>query len=481
MSKQALIESMILDMIRHGVLKPGDQLPSVRKLAAQQKMSITPVMEAYYSLELQEMVECRVRSGYYLTDKALEYASPSMLSQRLFEKDVYPAGETKSQHSLWLKFSDAALMTTPHRYPFSTMTTPPTMFPNEALSAHISRTARLVPEGVGQFYVRHDSELLQAAIARQMFHSQCIVGRNEICIISGLMQAKILALRACTNTGDLVAMESPGNEVTIMALRFLGLRAVPVPSDPVTGMDPAALEHALEENPGVRCVALSPTNSEPCGSTMPQSAKEALVAVAQKHCIAIIEDDAMGDTCFGVSRQPALKSIAPDDVIYISGFEKTFAPGLHIAWIAGGLYSADILFYKGLSMPLVPTLIQDSVAAFLDTSAAKAQLKKVRSAYKSGVTNFYHAIGRYFPAETKTHLPSGGHFLWVQLPVAVDVERYFDLLMEQSISIAPGPVFSMGHEFTHCFRINCCSVPWNEETESVLARMGRLAQDLSVP
>ena len=56
----------IAEMIRSGMLRPGDRLPSVRAASAARGLSRSTVFEAYYSLEARGLIEARPRSGYYV-------------------------------------------------------------------------------------------------------------------------------------------------------------------------------------------------------------------------------------------------------------------------------------------------------------------------------------------------------------------------------------------------------------------------------
>src|SRR5689334_734107 len=58
-------------LIDQGALKPGDRVPSVRRLSRQQGVSISTVMEAFRLLEDCKLVQARPRSGYYVRAKEM--------------------------------------------------------------------------------------------------------------------------------------------------------------------------------------------------------------------------------------------------------------------------------------------------------------------------------------------------------------------------------------------------------------------------
>jgi DNA-binding transcriptional regulator YhcF (GntR family) len=66
------VADRLQQLITHGTLKPGDRLPSVRKLRAQLSVSTSTVMEAYRLLEDRGMVVVRPQSGYYVKQTNLQ-------------------------------------------------------------------------------------------------------------------------------------------------------------------------------------------------------------------------------------------------------------------------------------------------------------------------------------------------------------------------------------------------------------------------
>ncbi|MGV8268164.1 PLP-dependent aminotransferase family protein, partial [Pseudomonas aeruginosa] len=74
--------------------------------------------------------------------------------------------------------------------------------------------------------------------------------------------------------------------------------------------------------------------------------------------------------------------------------------------------------------------------------------------------------------------PSGGYFLWLQLPEAVDSLRLFQLALAQGISLAPVPIFSATRPFPHCARLNH-GHPWSARQQKAIQTLGRIAESLA--
>jgi DNA-binding transcriptional MocR family regulator len=84
-------------------------------------------------------------------------------------------------------------------------------------------------------------------------------------------------------------------------------------------------------------------------------------------------------------------------------------------------------------------------------------------------------IERHFPPGTRVTRPAGGYFLWLELPPQVDALQLHHQAMAESISTAPGVLFSADHRFSHHLRLNVghCGDP---RLDAALRRLGEMAQ-----
>ena len=72
---------------------------------------------------------------------------------------------------------------------------------------------------------------------------------------------------------------------------------------------------------------------------MPDARKKAVMNLAQRFDIAIIEDDVYGELAYEYPRPMTIKSLDVDGrVLLCSSFSKTLAPGLRVGWIVPGRY-----------------------------------------------------------------------------------------------------------------------------------------------
>ena len=62
----------VKDQLRHrvaiGVLKPGDEIPSIRQLAADIRVSVITIKRAYLELEMEGVIQTRQGRGSFVSD-----------------------------------------------------------------------------------------------------------------------------------------------------------------------------------------------------------------------------------------------------------------------------------------------------------------------------------------------------------------------------------------------------------------------------
>lgn len=454
------------DMIRRGVLGPGDRLPSVRSLSRSRGISLSTVFQACYLLEARGLIRSRERSGWFVTRAPpCRPPQPDAISSPPTEARTPDTGEVIFSILQGARKRDSAGLASP--FPS------PSLFPVGRLSQALSRAAR----GMHPHQVLDDLTPGNARLVRHIarcYQVQGIsVGEQEIVITNGALEALHLCLASLTRPGDAVVVESPTFYGSLQALETLGLRAVQVSTHPADGIDLAALESALRRH-APRACWLMPNFQNPLGSLMPPERKRELVELLARHDVPLIEDDVYGELFFDDERPPPCRAFdAGGRVLHCSSFSKCLAPGFRIGWVAAGPHAHDIARRKlalsvGTSLP--PQL---ALAEYLDHAGFQRHLHRLRACLASQQADLADAVHRHFPAGTLATRPRGGYFLWVELPPAFDAMRLYREAAAQGICIAPGPLFSVDQAFRNCLRLNY-SCPEQARVEHALAALGRL-------
>jgi DNA-binding transcriptional MocR family regulator len=314
---------------------------------------------------------------------------------------------------------------------------------------------------------------LRQQIARRMAESGCQVRADEIVITNGCQEALTLALRAVTSPGDVVAIESPTFYGLLQVIDTLGLKALEIPTHPRDGISLQALQLALEQWSVKACILVA-NYSNPLGYCMPDAQKQQLVEMLSEFKIPLIEDDVYGDLGFTQHRPSVCKAYdRKGNNFYCSSFSKTLSPGLRIGWIAPGRHQEEIEYLKYVTNLASPTLPQLALAHLLESGTYERHLRKVRRDYALAVTRMIQAVERHFPEGTKVTRPQGGFVIWIELAKGVDSLDLANRLLDESISIAPGPIFCASGKYRNFIRLSC-ACEWSNRIERSLATIARL-------
>lgn len=170
----------------------------------------------------------------------------------------------------------------------------PALYPGAVLRDTMLRIVRAKPSLYHSGPETDGVRKLRKAIARASLMRGLHVDANTLLITNGCSEALSLALRAITEPGDIVAIESPCYFGILQIIESLGLRAIEIPADPQTGISISALEFEINHMCGIRAVVCMPSVQNPLGSVMPDASKAEMVELCERRQIALIEDDTYG-------------------------------------------------------------------------------------------------------------------------------------------------------------------------------------------
>lgn len=460
------VAEQIHALVRAGTLRPGERVPSVRRLSHQQGVSVSTVLQAYQKLEDTGVIEARPQSGYYVKRQATPLAepAPSKPPQRALAVEVNALADAMMAAGL-----------DPKMVSFGSACPAGDMFPLERIRRVLSARARRDRHALGRYGLPPGTEALRRAIARRALEWGCRIDHRNLVITNGCMEALNLCLRAVAKPGDTVALESPTYYGFLQILQALDLRALEIPTDPRSGMSLDALEAALGGH-DVKAVLVMPNVSNPVGASMSDATKKRLVQLLAARNVPLVEDHIYGELGYDAGARRAAKCFdRTGNVMLCSSFSKTLAPGLKAGFIEPGRWRDRIRTLKFVSSGGNSEIVELVVAELLESGGYERSLRQLRRRCEQQVDAARGVIAESFPRGTKVTRPSGGFILWVEMPKACDSIVLFEKLLERSISIAPGPMFSASQRYRNCLRISVGHL-WTERTEKALAEVGRMAR-----
>ena len=453
-----------------GLLRAGERLPSVRATCQERGISPSTVFQAYAQLEAQGLIAARPRSGYYV--RAMRPA-PRVPQAAQPQDEARPVALSELAFELIGSAQNAALVPLGSAFPASHL------FPFDALARCGARALRQVPPAqITSALTAGDPRLRHLLRRRYALHGVAL-HEDELIVTNGALEGLNLCLQAVARAGDVVAVESPTFYAALQVLERLGLQAVEVRTDPATGVDLNALEALLRQR-RVAALWCMPNFQNPLGALMPTAHKQALAQLLARHRLPMIEDDVYGELHAGARRPPPVKAFDTEGwVLHCASFSKCLAPGYRVGWAAAGRFGAQVQRLKTMSSLATSLPPQIAVAEYLTQGHLERHLRRLRAVLAEQQTQAQALVERHFPAGTRMTRPAGGYFLWVELPARVDAQVLHRHALAESISTAPGVLFSADGRFTHHLRLNV-GHPGDVRFAPALQRLGELAKALSV-
>ena len=455
----------LAQLIRSGVLRPADRMPSVRKLTRSRSISPGTVLAAYGVLEDRGLIEARPRSGYYVAVRK----SPVLPPPDMHRPDGWSTAVDVSE----LVFDVLASTKDRTVVPLGSAFPSPLLFPFRQLIRALTSPGHEFDPWQTVKDLSPGNLELRRLIARRYLESGCTIDAEEIVITSGAMEALNICLQAVTQPGDVVAIETPAFPPALQAIEGARLRAVEIPTDPLRGVDLNALEVALARHRVKACWFMT-TFQNPLGSLMAESDKKALVELLARHEVPLIEDDVYAELYLnGVRPRPAKAFDTAGLVMHCSSFSKNLAPGFRVGWVAPGRYARQVSQRKLISSLSASVPAQLAIAVYLTQGGYERHLRQLRAALAAQQHRMLQAVSRHFPEGSRVTSPEGGYFVWVELPAAVDSLALHRSAMQAGISISPGPMFSAQRGFRNCLRLNYGHT-WSDEMDRAVATLGAL-------
>lgn len=454
--------------IENGFYRPGDRLPSVRALSMEHGVSLSTVQQAYRLLEDNGLAAPKPKSGYFVPASRKSPALPAV--GRPAQRPVDISQWDQVLELIRAKL-DVSVIQLGRGMPDVSS---PTLRPLLRSLGKISRHQDMP----GLYYDNiYGTQALRDQIARLMLDSGCRVNANELVVTTGCHEALSASIRAICDPGDIVAVDSPSFFGAMQTLKGLGMKALEIPTDPITGISLEALELALEQWP-IKAIQLTPNCNNPMGYIMPEARKKALLTLAQRFDVAVIEDDVYGDLAYTYPRPRTIKSFDVDGrVLMCSSFSKTLAPGLRIGWVAPGRYLERVLHMKYIGTGSTATQPQMAIAEFLQAGHYEPHLRRMRTQYQRGRDQMIDWITRYFPAGTRVSRPQGGFMMWVELADDFDTLRLNRVLLDKGVQVAVGSIFSASGKYRNCLRMNYSAKPTGE-VEAAVRKVGTAISEL---
>ena len=330
----------------------------------------------------------------------------------------------------------------PEVIPFDSGFAAPQLLPDLTTFAHTALTVHR--EETLQYSATQGQPELRGWLAELMNGDGCALGPDNILVVNGAKHALELVCRLLIDEGDAVVVTAPTYFTAIPIFRSFGVEFVEIGQDE-EGIDVAELERVLEARhaagkPVPKLVYNVADFHNPTGATMSEARRRALVALAEREAIFVVEDTPYRRVRFEGDDRPSLKSLdRGGGVLHLGTFSKLIAPGLRIGWVAAdAAIVARLIQLKsdGGSSPLMQRIIYE----FGRSAAFPAHVARVQEVYRERRDRMVEAVRAWLP-EARLSVPEGGYYVWLTLPPHVDGDALAARAAAAGVNIIPGSKF----------------------------------------
>jgi 2-aminoadipate transaminase len=358
----------------------------------------------------------------------------------------------------------------------------PDVFPVEAFEAAATRVLRDFSAQALQYGTTEGYQPLREMLARFSSRSGVEVTPDNILVTTGSQQALDLLGKVFINPGDRILVEAPTYLGALQAWNAYGAEYVPVPIDE-DGMVTDALEEALRTGP--KFIYVLPNFQNPTGVTLSLQRRQQLIQLADRYGVPVVEDDPYGQLRYEGEALPAIVTLDSryrnecnncyqGNVIYLSTFSKTLAPGLRLAWVVAPPQVIGKLVQAKQGADLhTSTFIQMLAYEVARGGFLDQHVKLIRDVYGKRRLVMLDAMQAEFPPQVSWTHPKGGLFLWGMMPEGMDAKEVLKVAVDRKVAFVPGEAFFPYGDGRNTMRLNFSNAS-EENIRIGIARLGKV-------
>jgi DNA-binding transcriptional MocR family regulator len=317
---------------------------------------------------------------------------------------------------------------------------------------------------------------LRDQLARLMAAEAIESDPEDIVVTTGAQQALDLIGKIFIDPGDLIAVEAPAYVGALTAFGAYEPRYLQLEIDD-DGMLVEQLEEALVRGERPKFVYTCPNFGNPSGVTLSYERREHLIALCRETGIPIIEDNPYGLLRFEGESLPALRTLDPDNVIYLGTVSKVFSPGVRVGWALAEQSVVQRLVLAKEAADLCGSsftmLVTERYLA--DEERWRSNLASLVETYRSRCGAMLEAIDEGFPDGAMWTHPQGGFYVWVTLPDWVDTRAMLAAAVERRVAYVPGTAFYPDGRGGNQMRLAFC-YPSEDRIREGIARLAGLLE-----
>jgi len=402
---QAIVDALAED-IASNRLAPGMRLPTHRALAAALGVNIGTVTRAYSEARRLGLVVGTLGRGTFLH-------APNSPSQR-----VEPAAG-------------------PMHGPIDLSFNQPALGPVDDRLRRVMGSLAESPDlaGLFDYQMAPGRGAHRAAGAAWLARAGMAVGADQVVICNGAQQGLMAALLSVTSSGARIATETINYHGTLRAAALLRLEVTGLECDR-DGIRPDSFAALCRHAPPAALVC-TPTIQNPTATVMPLDRRRALVEIANRHDVPVIEDDIYGQLAIGAP--PPLCSLGAKRWFYVGGTSKSILPGLRVGYIAVPRALTGAVTDAVRSMTWVAAALMAEIATrWIEDGTADEMI-----AWHRRETTTRQAMARRILGALDYESHAASYHLWLNLPAPWRADAFAREAARRGVLVAPAERFAV--------------------------------------
>ncbi len=403
------------ELILSGQLRAGSRMPSLRKSAAEWKMSRTTVENAYLQLAADGYIISRPQSGYYVTDilsaRRKKTEEESTESETAWEYDLVSSGVDRDsfRFDLWQRYIRSALRQ------------------DERLLTYGESQGEMDFREVLSDYVRERRNILCSP-------SQIVVGAG----VQNLLQILCPLIRENRET---VSFPTPSFLHGSTIFSDYGFQV-----------------HYRDRDSSI--IYVSPAHMTAWGEIMPVKRRMELLAYAASHGSLILEDDYENEFVYLQKPTPSLYGLSGEpNVVYIGSFSRLLLPSIRISFmILPEWLLSEYRKKAGRYNQTASKAEQIALCQFIRDGHLSAQTRRLKRLYEKKEDALLMCIQEVFGSEADIRQGDAGTRLALTLPTSRSEEELYEMAKEEKCRIR----ILKKEDQAATFLLSCSSMPVSE-------------------
>ena len=277
----------------------------------------------------------------------------------------------------------------------------------------------------------------------------------QILVTQGALHAFDLTLRALTEPGARVLVETPTYPAALDAIRAHRCIPIGVPIRP-NGWDLDMMGATLRDA-GVRLGYLVPEFQNPTGVQIPAEQRAIVARQAAAVAVPLVSDESLAELWLDADEHPPSLAACDEGVLLTGSLSKPVWGGLRVGWIRADPQTVRRLALarssQDIGNPVLDQLLAVEVLDHLDEL-----LPDRRALLRDRRKTLLKAVAEYRP-EWQAVPPAGGMSTWAQLPPGTAASALANRAAELGVRLAPGPRFSPDGGFEQRLRLPFTQTP----------------------